>query len=190
MTRRVLAGSNGFGERPSGLYTTVDMSAKGIFTLVVGRDQATRERMQGLRRRARHWGLTPAVVARRMGVSRQYVWQVLHGESAITEERLGRLESAVDELIELRRNPRTFGERLRTARLAAGMTLREAAGLIGYSWVAIERWEKDVCLPKPGVLWHLRHLYRVGENWLPVAGAPGVSSGTVPSARRALPGAE
>lgn len=166
------------------------MSAERIFTLVTGQDQPTRERVQGLRGRVRHWGLTPAVVARRLGVSRQYVWQVLHGESAITETRLSRLESAVNELIELRKNPRTFGERLRTARLTAGMTLRETAALIGYSWVAIERWEQDVCLPKPGVLWHLRHLYRVGENWLPLAGAPGASSVSVPSARRALPNAE
>ena len=54
---------------------------------------------------------------------------------------------------------RSFGEQLRAARLASGLTLKQVAGLIGYSWVGVERWEKDVCRPKPGVLWHLFTLY-------------------------------
>jgi transcriptional regulator with XRE-family HTH domain len=165
------------------------MDTGRIYTLD-SRSGKTGERLRAVRRRMRQWGIAPAVVARRTGVSRQYVWQVLHRESGVTEARLSRLESAVENLIELRKNPRTFGERLRTARLAAGMTLSEAAGMIGYSWVAVERWEKDICLPKPGVLWHLRHLYRVGENWLPPATAPGAAFMSAPSARTALPGAE
>lgn len=166
------------------------MERQRILPLPLRGGQAAGDRVHDLRRRARQWGLTPAVVARRLGVSRQYVWQVLHNSTRITESRLARLEAAVDELIELRRNPRTFGQRLRTARLSAGMTLQETAHLIGYSWVAIERWEKDVCLPKPGVLWHLRQLYMVGENWLPHASAPGAPLASLPSARSALPGAE
>jgi hypothetical protein len=38
--------------------------------------------------------------------------------------------------------------------------------MIGYSWVGVERWEKDVCLPKPGVLWHLFTLYGAREELL------------------------
>ena len=38
------------------------------------------------------------------------------------------------------------------------------AGLIGYSWGGVERWEKDQCVPKPGGLWHLFSLYGIGEG--------------------------
>jgi len=48
--------------------------------------------------------------------------------------------------------------------------------MIGYSWVGVARWEKNQCLPKPGVLWHLCNLYCVGEDWFmeyfPAQGAP------------------
>jgi transcriptional regulator with XRE-family HTH domain len=54
---------------------------------------------------------------------------------------------------------------MRAARIRAGFTLKEAAGLIGYTWVAVQRWEKDVCLPKPGVLLHLRSVYGAEEPW-------------------------
>ena len=37
--------------------------------------------------------------------------------------------------------------------------------MIGYTWVGVERWEKNLCRPKPGVLWHLCSLYCVGEEW-------------------------
>lgn len=53
----------------------------------------------------------------------------------------------------------TIGEELRSAREEAGLTLKEAAAAIGYTWVAVERWELGRCLPKPGVLWHLRQVY-------------------------------
>lgn len=59
--------------------------------------------------------------------------------------------------------PASFGAHLRAARISAGFTLKEIAGLIGYTWVAVQRWEKDVCLPKPGVLLHLRSLYGAQE---------------------------
>jgi transcriptional regulator with XRE-family HTH domain len=59
------------------------------------------------------------------------------------------------------------GGLLRAAREGAGLTLKEAAALIGYSWVAVERWELGRCLPKPGVLWHLRQVYGVDEEWAP-----------------------
>lgn len=59
----------------------------------------------------------------------------------------------------------TIGSRLRAARVAAGLTLKQVAGMISYTWVAVQRWEKGVCLPKPGVLRHLAHLYGVDEDW-------------------------
>ncbi|MCK5573987.1 MAG: hypothetical protein KAJ12_14550, partial [Bacteroidetes bacterium] len=53
--------------------------------------------------------------------------------------------------------------------------------LIGYSWVGVQRWERDQCLPKPGVLWHLLNLYGVagqngGDLAFPVTGALSGSS--------------
>ena len=57
----------------------------------------------------------------------------------------------------------TIGSQLRAARVRAGFTLKEIAVLIGYTWVAVQRWEKDVCLPKPGVLLHLRSVYGAQE---------------------------
>jgi transcriptional regulator with XRE-family HTH domain len=64
--------------------------------------------------------------------------------------------------------------RLHGARIAAGMTLKQVAAIIGYSWIAVERWEKNTCPPKPGVLWHLRHIYGAGEDWFPaVLPSPG-----------------
>ena len=106
-------------------------------------------------------------LAMHLGVSRQYVWQILYGKTAVSEARLADINRAIDELISVRRVGRTFGERLRGARIAAGLTRREIAGKTGYSWIAVERWEEDSCLPKPGVLWHLRHVYGVGEDWMP-----------------------
>jgi len=67
-----------------------------------------------------------------------------------------------------KRGDPTYGQRLRAAREGAGLTLKDVAGLIGYSWVAVERWELDRCVPKPGVLWHLRQIYMVGDDWLPL----------------------
>ena len=67
--------------------------------------------------------------------------------------------------MQARMDKRTIGSRLRAARLAAGLTLKQVAALLSYTWVAVERWEKGVSLPKPGVLRHLAHLYGVDEEW-------------------------
>lgn len=117
--------------------------------------------------------MTPAQVALGLGVSRQYVWVVLQGRSYVSEAKLDQVERLVGDWISRQREAGTAGQRLRAARLYAGFTLKEAADLIGYSWVAVERWEKDRCLPKPGVLWHLRHIYCVGEDWIPTPIASG-----------------
>ncbi len=111
--------------------------------------------------------MTPAQVAVGLGVSRQYVWVILQGRSYVSDAKLDEIERLVREWTARQREAGTAGERLRAARLQAGLTLKETAELIGYSWVAVERWEKDQCLPKPGVLWHLRHVYGVGEDWIP-----------------------
>ena len=73
-----------------------------------------------------------------------------------------------------RRQAPTFGSQLRAARLAAGYTLQEIAPVIGYTWVAVQRWETDQCLPKPGVLLHLRAIYGAEQRLElpPIAPAP------------------
>ncbi|MBI5474398.1 MAG: helix-turn-helix transcriptional regulator [Ignavibacteriae bacterium] len=58
------------------------------------------------------------------------------------------------------------------ALIAGGLTLKQVAAMIGYTWIAVARWEKNKCLPKPSVLLHLRNIYGVGEDWLPVPSAP------------------
>jgi len=67
--------------------------------------------------------------------------------------------------MQARMDKRTIGSRLRAARLAAGLTLKQVAALLSYTRVAVERWEKGAYLPKPGVLRHLAHLYGVDEEW-------------------------
>ncbi|CAG1772950.1 hypothetical protein BAC2_03300 [uncultured bacterium] len=119
------------------------------------------------RSRMRPWGITITDVAMQLGVSRQYVWQVVYERIPVSDGKRAEVDAIIDRIMSARRYGASFGQRLRGARIGAGMTLREVAGKIGYSWVAVERWEKDVCLPKPGVLWHLRHIYGVGEDWLP-----------------------
>jgi transcriptional regulator with XRE-family HTH domain len=119
------------------------------------------------RTRMRPWGITITELAMNLGVSRQYVWQVLYGKIPVSEAKKIEISTSIERMVFDRQWGASFGQRLRGARIGAGMTLRQVAGVIGYSWVAVERWEKDVCLPKPGVLWHLRHIYGVGEDWLP-----------------------
>jgi transcriptional regulator with XRE-family HTH domain len=116
------------------------------------------------RRQMKQWGITVSYLARQMGVSRQYTWQVVHQRTVVSEERAKELGRSVEAIIRGRKHLATFGDRLRAARVAAGFTLKQVAALIGYSWVGVERWERDVCLPKPGVLWHLLSLYGVDQS--------------------------
>ncbi len=128
-------------------------------------------RIAAIRQSMRRSGMTSSQVAMRLGVSRQYIWAILRERSCVSDAKLEEIERLVIEWTSRQKEGGTAGQRLRAARLYAGLTLKEAADLIGYSWVAVERWEKDHCLPKPGVLWHLRHVYCVDRNWLP-AGLP------------------
>lgn len=116
-------------------------------------------RMQRVRDDMKRWGVTNAFLAAQLGVSRQYVWQALHGRTPLSSARAEEIARHVDRIITGRAHMRSFGEQLRAARVASGMTLKQVAGLIGYSWVGVQRWERDVCRPKPGVLWHLFSLY-------------------------------
>jgi transcriptional regulator with XRE-family HTH domain len=122
--------------------------------ITIGR---TREKMQ-------QWGITVSFLAAQLGVSRQYAWQIVHQRTFLSAHKAAEVEGAVDGIISGRKHLQSFGERLRAARLAAGLTLKQVARLIGYSWVGVERWEKNICRPKPGVLWHLYSLYGIQEG--------------------------
>jgi len=124
------------------------------------KDPQVAEATNRIRAKMRQWGITLTFLAERLGVSRQYAWQIVNYGTAISLERAQDIERQLDAIIGERAHMRTLGERLRAARHSAGMTLKQAAQLIGYSWVGVERWEKNLCLPKPGVLWHLLNLYR------------------------------
>ena len=107
----------------------------------------------------RKWGVTVTFLASELGVSRQYAWQVVNGRTQVSTARAASIEQMLERIISQERHLQSFGERLRAARIASGFTLKQVADLIGYSWVGVERWEKNLCRPKPGVLWHLFSLY-------------------------------
>jgi transcriptional regulator with XRE-family HTH domain len=123
-----------------------------------------RQTLERVRGKMKPWGISIAFLATRLRVSRQYIWQAVNHRTHISPYRAGEIERAVDAVIAERAHMKTFGARLRAARLSAGLTLKEVAAMIGYSWVGVERWERDICLPKPGVLWHLFSLYGVSGN--------------------------
>jgi len=132
------------------------------------RNKAVEKIILRARGKMRPWGITITYLAMQLGVSRQYVWQIVYYKGMISLEKATSLERMIDETIAERRHLSSFGARLRAARISAGLTLKQTADLIGYTWIAIERWEQNKCLPKPGVLWHLRTVYGVGEDWLPL----------------------
>ena len=110
------------------------------------------------------WGITHSFLASELGVSRQYVWQVLNGRIPLSHTKAQSISKTVETIVTHETHLTSFGARLRAARLSAGLTLKQVASMIGYSWVGVERWEKDICLPKPGVLWHLFTLYGVHDG--------------------------
>ena len=136
------------------------------------RSQEVEDVIQRIRTKMKPWGITVSYLADQLGVSRQYAWQVVHYRTLVSLDKAQEIERKVDAIIEDGAHVRTFGDRLRAARISAGLTLKEVAAMIGYTWVGVERWEKNVCLPKPGVLWHLCSLYHVGEEWFTGAVTP------------------
>ena len=118
-----------------------------------------------IRTKMKQWGITATFLAAQLGVSRQYAWQIIHLQTSLSVERAFEIEQVVDTIIAQQKHVRTVGDRLRAARIAAGLTLKQAARMIGYTWVGVERWEKNICRPKPGVLWHLLTLYGVIGEW-------------------------
>ena len=131
------------------------------------RNDEIRQIIQRSTDRMKQWGITVTYLANQLGVSRQYAWQVMYCRTLVSHGKALQVQRVVDSIIESQSHVKTFGDRLRAARLSKGLTLKEVADKIGYSWVGVERWEKNVCLPKPGVLFHLRALYGVDESWLP-----------------------
>jgi transcriptional regulator with XRE-family HTH domain len=127
-------------------------------------------RVSRLREELRRRGMSIAEFARSARCSRQYAWQVLRGTVPVSDHLLGRLERILAETIDWAEQPATTGMRLRRARRRAGYTLKETAAMIGYTWIAVQRWERDVCLPKPGVLLHLCQVYGEDPSWIPLSG--------------------
>ncbi len=148
------------------------------------RDSDVEAVVDRIRRKMKPWGITITFLASQLGVSRQYAWQIVHYQTFLSMERALAIERAIDSIIAQKAHIKTFGERLRAARISAGLTLKEVAWMIGYSWVGVERWEKDQCLPKPGVLWHLVSLYGMaGQDNLQPALVPGGGEGSVSASR-------
>jgi transcriptional regulator with XRE-family HTH domain len=137
--------------------------------LAFKREQEVEQIILRIRSKMRPWGITITFLAMQLGVSRQYVWQIVYYRTMISRQKALEVERTIDETIAQRRHLKSFGDKLRAARISAGLTLRQAAEMIGYTWIAIERWEQNKCLPKPGVLFHLKSVYGVGEDWLPVS---------------------
>jgi hypothetical protein len=119
------------------------------------------------RRHLRAWGITYAMIADELSVSRQYIWQIVHRTVPVSPRMQAFVQETIAGLILEQQRSLTPGKRMRAARVISGLTLKQAAALAGYTWVAVQRWEKDICVPKPGVLWHLRMIYGVGEDWTP-----------------------
>ena len=123
------------------------------------RDQEVQEVVTRIAEKMKRWGITVTFLSGQLNVSRQYAWQIVHYRTSLSKERALEIERTVDAIIAQERHVQTFGDRLRAARIAAGMTLKQVAEALGYTWVGVERWEKNLCLPKPGVLMQLMDLY-------------------------------
>jgi len=88
--------------------------------------------VRGMRAKMAQWGISHTFLARCLGVSRQYVWQVFNTPSSLSADRAQAIEEALDLIIDRQMHLRTLGDRLRAARRSAGMTLKEVAKTIGY----------------------------------------------------------
>ena len=127
----------------------------------MGAESCVAAAVERITRRMEEWGVSHTFLAGQLGVSRQYVWQVLNQPSALSEEKAEMIGEVVDLIIGKQMHLKTLGDRLRAARRAAGLTLKEVAAKIGYSWVVIQRWEKNACLPGLEVLLGLCDVYGI-----------------------------
>lgn len=123
--------------------------------------QEVQQVVERIRRNMRRWGISVSFLARQLDVTRQYAWQIVHYRTPLSVDRALEIEKVTEGIIARRVHLKTFGDRLRAARVSAGLTLKEVGSMIGYTWVGVERWEKNVCRPKPGVLWHLCSVYGI-----------------------------
>ena len=91
------------------------------------RDPAVSAVVDRIRGKTCQWGITVSYLAGRLGVSRQYAWQIINDRTPLSEQRALQIEAAVDLIIAKRSHLNTVGERLRAARVAAGLTLKQVA---------------------------------------------------------------
>jgi transcriptional regulator with XRE-family HTH domain len=151
------------GVSRKGGISDVQDGAMDNSTNIIHRKDRTAHIREGLVQR----GISVAEFARSARCSRQFAWQVLNGTVSASDSLLRRFECVLADAISAAESAATTGMRLRRARRRAGFTLKETAAMIGYTWIAVERWEQDVCLPKPGVLWHLCRVYGEDPSWIP-----------------------
>lgn len=137
---------------------------------MMGADSEVVAAVESISGKMGQWGVSHSFLAGRLGVSRQYVWQVLNQPAALSTAKARTIEEAVDLIIERQMHLRTLGDRLRAARRAAGFTLKEVASEIGYSWVVIQRWEKNVSLPGIEILLRLCGVYGISFEIVHPAG--------------------
>lgn len=86
------------------------------------------EVVQRIQKKMKPWGITLSYLAGRLGVSRQYAWQIVHYRTILSRAKALEIEKAVDTIIDERAHVRTFGDRLRAARISAGYTLKDSMG--------------------------------------------------------------
>ena len=113
--------------------------------------------------RLREQGLTYAQIGEQVGLSKQRIQKILqsvHAEATrivCTEcsiligvfSRRGMFTRKGYCLDCLAKHPEApFGQRIRACRLAAGLTLKELANLIGWPWTTLSAYERGVKMPK------------------------------------------
>jgi transcriptional regulator with XRE-family HTH domain len=111
---------------------------------------APSERRQDALEQLQRWRLEYGALASRLGIAEAQLWDHLH---RLTHRGALRLDGAVG------LGEQGVGEKLRSARRRVGLSLKQAARLTGYTPAAVQRWEKEKCLPKPGVLLLLCSVY-------------------------------
>ena len=62
--------------------------------------------------------------------------------------------------------PRTFGSRLKEARLRRDMSQEDIAKLVGISQITFSRYERNSQDPNTDTLWEISKILRVSTDWL------------------------